>query len=305
MVAPSNVETCELSSRIGTGIAEAALLGLDGSTDPGVLEMAGRYLGSLIAPCDAVELAEVDTFQRAPDRSLAGEGGSGQPGSFLFPAYLDERYGASGPGAMVTSLVAISDQPAPADKASWPDDPTVFDALRSTFKYREMSLGEVMLDFDVARAFMGSRSDDAHMLDVDRFGDLGRVRIEWSVPYASLPRRVAATRPVDALGASYVWLDMKDAPKDAEVTFLADWEAPFLFRWSLVKVAKDGSELSRTDVAPIFGEYHAERSIRDLGDLAGILVVGENDGEWSKAIPFEPGAPRLLPKSYTVTLRKE
>ncbi len=300
---PSTDATCAPSSRLARAISEAMILGLDGSTDPGVLAMAGSYLGTLVAPCSTLELEDVDTFQRAPDRCLADDGDAGQPGSFLFPAYLDERYGAGGPGAMITSLVAISDQPAPPDRASWPDKPTVFDALRSTFKARGMALDDVMLDFAVARAFIGSRSDSGHMADVDRFGDLGRVRVEWSVPFASLPRRLAPTRPLDALGASYIWLDLKDAPKDAELSFLFDWELPFLFRWSLVKVAKDGSEITRVDVAPIFGDYHAERTVRDLGDVAGILIVAENDGDWSKSQPFEPGESRLLPKSFTVTVR--
>ena len=303
-VAPSSSGTCEMSSRIGTAIAQGALLGLDGSTDPGVLDMASRYIGTLIAPCSATEMAEVDAFQRAPDRCLTGEHHGGQQGSFLFPQFLDERFGASAPGAMITSLIAISDQPAPADKPTWPDKPGVFDALRSTFKANNTSLGEVMLDFDVSRAFIGSKSDDAHMFDVDRFGDLGRVRVEWSATYGSLPRRLAPTRPLDALGASYVYLDLKDAPAGADVTFALDWEKPFLFRWSLVKIGKDGAEMSRTDVAPIFGEYHAEKWIRDLDGVAGILVVVENDGEWSKSQPFDPGEPRLMPKSYTVTLYK-
>ena len=161
-----------------------------------------------------------------------------------------------------------------------------------------------MLDFDVARAFVGSRSDGAHMLDVDRFGDLGRVRMEWAVPYSSLPRRLAPTRPLDALGATYIWLDLGDAPPAAEITFAADWETPFLFRWSLVKIDKFGAEQTRIDVSPVFGDYHAERTVREIGDLSGILIVGENDGEWSKNLPFDPGEPRLLPKSYTVTLYK-
>ncbi|MFO0612587.1 MAG: hypothetical protein U0414_08375 [Polyangiaceae bacterium] len=302
-VGPERRAGCAAPARIATLVAEAALLGLDSSTDPGVLEMSSRYLATLVAPCAIVEMGEVDTFQRAPERCLVSDGQHAQPGSFLFPQYLDEKYGAQGPGTLTASLVAISWQKALADKSSWPDEPDFFDGLRTTMIARGSDLGEVMLDFAVERAFLGSRSDEGHMIDVARFGDLGRPRLEWSVAYDSLPRRLLPSRPLDALGATYIWLDVSKAPEGATFTFEADWERPFLFRWSLVKVRKDGSEDTRIKVAPVFGEYEAARVVQNLGDLAGILIVGENDAEWSKSQPFDPGEPRLAPKSYGVTLR--
>jgi hypothetical protein len=71
-----------------------------------------------------------------------------------------------------------------------------------------------------------------------------------------------------------------------------------------VKIDATGAEAGRGDVGPIFGEYRAEKELRVVGGLSGILVVGENDAEWSKSQPFDPGEPRLMPKSYTVTFYK-
>lgn len=302
-LAPSAHDGCTYATRVATLIAEAGLVGLDASVDPGVLEMSSRYLATLVAPCDVVELAEVDAFQRAPERCLVSDGERAQPGSFLFPQYLDEKYASAGPGTLTTSLVAISWQKPRAGQSTWPDEPDFFDGLRTTLRARSLDLGEVMLDFAVERAFMGSRSDEAHMLDVARFGDLGRPRLEWVVGYDSLPRRLLPSRPLDALGATYIWVDLSKAPDDAALTFQADWENPFLFRWSLVKIRKDGSEDSRIKVPAVFGEFEAARVVHNVGGLAGLLIVGENDAEWSKSQPFDPGEPRLTPKSYGVTIR--
>lgn len=322
VVPPSVGGACDADQSLARAVAEASLLGLDGAADRATSSMSASYLATLISPCGVAEMEAVDTFQRAPDRCLAGASPSSvaaeeavtglpepyaalhtaEPGAFLFPKFLDERFGGRAPGTIAFSLFAVAAHRSRGDGPFWVDDPGFFDALRSTLKYSRTSFGQAMLDFAVDRAFMGTRDDGAHLDDVARYGDLGRVRFEWSVKYASLPRRLAPARPLDALGSTYVWLDLDGAPTKGEITFVADWEVPFLFRWALVKIDKSGGEAGRIDVAPVFGEFHAEKTVRDLDGLAGLLVVGVNDGEWSKAEPFAPGEPRLDPKSYMMTL---
>ena len=313
---------CDEAQRVARAIGEATLLGLDGAADRGVVSMSASYLATLANPCSSAEIEAVDVFQRAPDRCLVGMNASrviaeesvtqvpepesalhtAMPGSFLFPSFLDARFGAQGPGTIVASLFAVSAHKSPSGAPMWIDDPNFFDALRSTLRSQHTSFGQVMLDFAVDRAFMGSRSDGKHMDDVARFGELGRVRFEWSAQYSSMPRRLAPARPLDALGSTYIWLDLASAPPSAELTFVAEWEVPFLFRWALIKVDKSGADAGRIDVAPVFGQFRAEKTVRDIDGMAGILIVGVNDGEWSKAQPFDPGEPRLDPKSYLVTL---
>jgi hypothetical protein len=151
---------------------------------------------------------------------------------------------------------------------------------------------------------VGSRSDGKHMVDVERFGDLGRVRFEWSVPYGSLPRRLAPAVPLDPTGMTYLWVDLADAPPGAELTFVADWELPSVLRWSLVKVDKDGVEAGRVDVAGLFGASHVERTVVKLDGLAGVMVVGVNAGSDDRGHPYDPDEEPLMPHSYTVMLAK-
>lgn len=298
-LAPEDIAGCRGRHHVASGLARAGLLGLDASTDPATLDLAGEAFAVIAAPCSTLEIETVDTFQRAPERTLTGDGITAQPGSWLFSHFLDARYGTGVPGRIAAALVAIGGQRTARAPV---DEPDPFDALRATQKARGGSLGDTMLDFAVDRAFLGSRDDDAHLPDVAYFGDLGRPRIEWNVAFTSLPRRLAPARPVEALGATYVWLDLQGAPADAEITAVVEWEQPVLFRWTFVKIGKEGSEKGRVDVAPVFGEFRQERTMRDLQDLAGVLMVGVNEGEASRKDPFDPGGPQLAPRSYLLTI---
>jgi hypothetical protein len=57
--------------------------------------------------------------------------------------------------------------------------------------------------------------------------------------------RLAPLRPIEATGATYLWLDLAGVKEDAEVTFVADWESGVLFHWALVKVDKAGFEVGQ------------------------------------------------------------
>jgi hypothetical protein len=128
------------------------------------------------------------------------------------------------------------------------------------------------------------------------------VRFEWSIPYSTLPRRVTSGPPIEPTGMAYLWVDLAGAPKGAELTFVADWELPALFRWSLVKVNKDGAEAGRIEVAGIFGSSHAERTVVGLDGLAGVLIAGVNVGSVDRSHPFDPDEQPLMPHAYTVML---
>jgi hypothetical protein len=160
----------------------------------------------------------------------------------------------------------------------------------------------LLLEFAVARAFVGDRSDGAHLVGTERYGAAGRVRFEWTVPFGSLPRRLAPGAPIAPTGATYLWIDLGGAPLNAELTFVADWEVPAVFRWSLVKVDRRGAERGRVDIPGVFGSTHAERTVVGLDELAGIVVVGINAGSDDRSHPFDPSEQPLMPHGYTVTL---
>jgi hypothetical protein len=296
---PSARSGCEAARDVAHAIADAIAFRFDAGIEAGALSMASSYLASLAAPCESAELAAIDDFQRAPERELAGGAMGALDGSLLFPWMLDDLYGASRP--VILSLVAIARQKTPPGSWQWNNEPDVFDALRATLKATGSSLDALLLDFAIARAFVGSRSDGAHLSDVARFGAAGRVRFEWSLPYGSLPRRVAPGAPIEPTGATYLWVDLAGAPKGASVTFAADWELPVVFGWALVKVDANGAEVGRTVVTAPHGQTHVERTLEGLDGLAGLLVVGSNAGSMDRAEPFDPDEP-FVPHSYLVTI---
>ncbi|APR83173.1 Hypothetical protein A7982_08522 [Minicystis rosea] len=301
---PSSRAGCEAPFHVAQSIADAIALRFDAGVEDGARTMSSSYLASIVAPCANVELAAVDDFQRHPERSfVAGDPGRAD-GALLFPWFLDEAYGRRTPGRVMASLIALSSQRTPPGSWSFRNEPDVFDALRATMKDRGSTLDQLLLDFAVARAFVGSRSDGGHLTDVERFGDFGRVRFEWSVTHDSLPRRLAPRGPIDPMGMTYLWVDTSSAPPSAELTFVADWELPSVFRWSLVKIDKNGAEAGRFDAGGIFGASHVEKTVVGVDGLAGVLVVGVNAESMDRSHPFDPDEQPLMGHGYTVMLVK-
>lgn len=293
---------CVYRHRLAQALAHASLLGLDAGAEPGGAALHASWLASIAAPCGVVEIAAVDRFQRTPERGLISGGPGRADGGMLLSQYLDEVYGNGSPGRVMTSVLAVSSQRTPAGAEHWHNEPDVFDALRLAARDREAELADVLLDFAVHRAFVGSRSDGQHLRDVRRFGDLGRVRFEWSVDYASLPRRLAPRAPIDATGMTYLWLDLGGAPAGASLTFVADWELPVLFRWALVRIGEDGTEEGRINVAGPYGKTQATQTLVNLGELSAVLIVGMNLGDIARDQPFDPDDAPHEAHGYTVTL---
>lgn len=296
--------SCFAPNAVAQGIARAVLFRFDAGLEDGTSAMTSTYLASLAAECPLAELAAVDDFQRTPERTLTSFAADAPAGSLLFPWFLDDVYGQSTPAKVVTTLISVAAQRSKPGSWEWSNEPDLFDTLRINTKARESSLDTLLLDFAIARAFVGSRSDAMHLTGTERFGDFGRVRFEWAVPFTSLPRRLAPTRPIDPTGATYLWIDCAGAPEGAELTFVADWELPSIFRWSLIKINKTGAESGRVDIAGVYGDSHVERSVAFLGGLAGLMVVGINGGSTDRGHPFDPDEAPFMPHSYTVTLAK-
>jgi hypothetical protein len=295
--------TWDCAGRAGVArvVAEAMTIGVDASLGEGERALVAGYLATLVAPCPALEAAAVDAFQRRPENALtSGERGS-LHGSFLFAKYLEDVWGLGQPGHLVASLVAIATQRSPSGPLLQ-NEPDVFDALRVTMRGLDKNLGDALLDFGVQRAFVGSRSDGVHLADSAHYGDFGRVRFDWSVPFGTLPRRLAPLRPLSSTGMTYLWLDLAGAPGDAELTFVFEWELPCLFRWALVKVDEGGAELGRLSIPGLFGATRVEQTVRDLAGVAGLVVVGVNVGDIDRTNPFDPDDAPFEPHAYEVTV---
>ncbi len=293
---------CAAASGLTRALAQGVLLGLDAAQHSGTLALHSSYLASLISPCHPLEAAAIDRFQRTPELALTVGHPDRFEGTMLLSSYLDATYGVGKPGAVMSGLIATSTQHTPAVATHWRNEPDIFDALREVLPRRGEQFGDLLTDFAVARAFVGSRSDGAHLPDTERFGDLGRVRFEWSVGYDSLPRRVGPLRPVQPTGATYLWLDLAKAEPHSGVLFVAEWEESFVFQWCLVRVDAEGREIGRSTIGGVFGKHLAQQTINDLGDAAGLLIVGTSLGNDDRSNPFDPdvGPPREA--AYEVTL---
>ncbi len=293
---------CDLDFDIAREAARAMIFRFDAGAERGMVAAASSYLASIVAPCAARETPAIDAFQAAPYRAITEPAEGPASGAMLFPMYLEENDGTGDPGRLLLSLFAIAAQKSDPSSPHYQNEPDLFDALRSSMRFRRASLDELLLGFAVDRAFVGDRSDGAHLRATDHHGPAGRVFFEWSIPFATLPRHLAPLHPLEPTGAAYLWLDLSSAPKDTEITFVADWELPAIFRWSLVKVDKNGSETGRIDVAGIFGTTHVERTVVLREELAGILIVGTNAGGLDRTEPFDPDAAPFLPHGYEITL---
>lgn len=298
---PAAPFACDSDAAVARGLARAAMLRLDAGIEDAALAMAETHLADVVTDCASASIPAVDDFQRFPERRLGFRHADEAAGAFLFGRYLDDTYGIGVPGGVLASLLAVSAQRSPRDALHFANEPDLFDALRSNARARGKPIEDLLLEFAVNRAFVGSRSDDGHLVDVAKYGDAGRVRFEWNIPHGTLPRRLAPLRPIEPTGATYLWVDLQGAPEDIDLGFVADWEAGVLFHWAVVKVDAHGIEMGRITIAGIRGATHAERSIVGLRGVAGLIVVGVNVGSIDRSHPYDPDELEMA-RSYTVTL---
>ncbi len=294
---------CELASDVARAVAQAALIGLDPGADGATLGIGSSQLAAVVAPCFRVEAAALDQFQRAPERALVEATPSTFAGAALWADYLEETYGKGGPPRLWTEFVALEGQRTPATSFVWISEPDVYDILRRLLHGLGSSLDEAGLGFAVARAFVGSRSDGNRLADTERYGDLGRVRFDWSVPITSLPRRLR-TRPIEATGATFGWLDTAGAVDTDGLVLVAECEHTYAVRWALVTVDGEGKELGR-HTAGRWGDDTVQISLSSLKDVAGVLVVGSVAGHDDRELPFDPDEGSVATAVCEVTLRRD
>lgn len=292
---------CDSGALVARALARASVLRIDAGIEDSALAMTESYLADIVTDCATTSIAAVDDFQRFPERTLGFHAGDEASGAILFGRFLDDTYGIGVPGGVLFGLLSVAAQHAHASRNHFANEPDLFDALRSNARARGKPLDDLFLEFAIDRGFVGSRSDDGHLVDVAKYGDAGRVRFEWTIPLSSLPRRLAPMRPIEALGTTYLWLDLKGAPENLDLAFVADWEAGVLFHWAIVKIDAQGIEMGRITVAGIRGSTHAERSLVGLRGVAGLMIVGVNVGSIDRGRPFDPDEQELA-RSYTVTV---
>jgi hypothetical protein len=302
--APAGCVRTNLTAR---ALASASAWGVDAGESPAFRESNAAYLAELVAPCGTVTSDLIDEFQAHPERALAAPRSRSPAAAMALAWYLDVALGSGAPGIVPTALAAISTQRTPLGSLRWHNEPDTYDALRSTLKARTpaSSIADFWVEFAIARMFMGSRDDGVHFAETAFTGSAGRIRFDWNVPYASLPRRLSPERPIDPTGATYIWIDLAGAPKQTRLVFRAEWEAPVPFRWALVRVGSDGAETSRVLVTSQQKATAAEKNLDALEGLAGVAVIGVNVGDLALDDPFDPDHAPYEPHSYVLTVAAE
>jgi hypothetical protein len=303
MAPPGASPGCGPELEVARVLAEALLLGLDSSVGDGVLAMQSSYLATLVSPCSSAEDDAVDRAQREPDRALASFPRGRLAGSLLLPWYLDDHYRSRGAGGVMTALIALGAQRADPKATLLQDEPDAFDALRRATGDRDQSLDDLLLDFAVTRAFAGARSDGAHLSGTESWGDFARPRFEWSVPFASLPRRLGPSRQLEPTGATYLWVDTPE-PSVGGLLVQATWEPWQVLRWALVKVDAEGREVGRLADTGVYGHSTVQLAVEDLRGLAGVLIVGTYVGNDDRARPYDPDEPVAELADYELRLHR-
>ncbi|MEZ4442601.1 MAG: hypothetical protein R3B72_26140 [Polyangiaceae bacterium] len=296
---------CAFGAAVARATAEAVLLGFDAAQHASTLASFGSYVASRLRPCHAVELAAMDRFQRQPYRALTEAERDQFTGSYVLPWWLDERWGTGLLGGVMAGLVATSSQTSPTADRWLTNEPDVWDALRKVLGARESSLGDLLVDLAIARAFVGDRSDGMHLPDTEWMGALGRVRFEWAVDYDSLPRRLAPAAAVEPTGATYVYLDLAKADPHARLLVLAEWETAYVFEWAAVRLDAQGRELSRRLAGGVYGQDRVELRIDDIDGAQSLLLVGTALGHDDRKLDFDPDRGPPHRQSYTLTIHPE
>lgn len=270
-------------------VARGAAHGLDAAETPAVGRALATHLTWLALGPDTDSIEAVDTAQSnthlAPLTRDATELSSA---GALFLAHVEAAYGSGRPGEAALSLYAQSRADDASTGLRWNNEPDLLDVLRHATGNEPSRFADLALDFAIARAFLGDRSDGLHHPDAAWLGTFGRVRFDWNVSFSSLPRNLAALRPLEPLGSAYVWLDLAAAPPDTELGTSFSWEAPVRFRFSIVAVDAAGRELQRFDVPFFSSGTQVERTVRVPPGAAGLVFVALNLGGVSADYPFDP-----------------
>jgi hypothetical protein len=295
-----------LLERVATQcVAEAIALRLDASETPDSRRGYATHLWLSVGAPTAIDLAGIDLAQSTPQVATATRELTESSALLaLFLEYLESKRSTAGPGQLATGLFALAASRTGAAQMSWNNEPDVFDVLRHSIGNNRVAFGQLLGSFAVARGFLGDRDDGTHWPRMEWPGAFGRVRFDWSIPFSTLPRRVASVHPVEPTGAFYLWLDLDHVPSGAALGVQAEWEAPVPFKWEIVRVGRDGRELSRIDVPYQETGTSFEQRVVDLEAAAGLIIAGINVGDTEINYPFDPDIAPFEGQRCTVYLAR-
>lgn len=287
-------------------IAEAIAIRLDASETPFSRRALASELWLVVGAPTSEDAARIDDTQAHPERAIVARDRTPYAeGAALFDEFLAIARGRSAPSDVALAMYALSAGPPSANGFRYVNEPDVLDVLRATFGPKPTDFAKFIGDFAVARAFVGNRDSEATFPALDWVGDFGRVRFEWSVPFSSLPRHLAPSRPVEPTGSTYLWVDLDEPHEGASLAFRAEWEPPAAFAWQLVSIDAEGHVQHRVDVPFLERETRVQRTMLDLRNARGVLIAGTNLGGLGPSYPFDPDFEPFEPHAYDVYLVRQ
>ncbi len=318
MLVSEDLDGCALDTAIARETIRATLWRAAPATDPATAHAETAYLARLMVPCSLRELEGVDTFQAHPEVSIAGSldplGGdpdAGEPatdyelGASVFYWWLDWSFGNS-PGSVVRALWSLAPTRTPMGSGRWVCRPDGFDVLRASFKgalTTGSTVDDLLLDFAVAREFLGTRSDEEHLPETASLGSAASVRSDWEIAWPVAPRRLASGRGVEPTGAAYVGIDCSSAPSGARLRVEAEWEEHAKLLWAALKLDAAGHEVASVAIPSAERATEAHITIVDLEHVAKVVLVVTNTGD--PLDPFDPNDPVWEPHGWVVSVVAE
>ncbi len=315
-----------LDALAATTLARASLLSVAPATDEGSARAQAAYLAQLAFPCvTAFDIDAFAAFQTRRERAFTDVHASDDTASVdrerpVAPSHEDALFskGASlvwnrldwafsrSPGALVTATWALHPTMTALGATRWNDEPDTVDVLRESFKgalHTKSTVDDLWLDLAIARAFVGSADDGLHVPELRTVSDLGRLPVDWEIPWPNAPRRLSPKGPVYPTGASYVIVRREGARPSSRLRVEIDWEEHALFRWAFVKLDARGFELGRVVIPTTERATEARMTLVDLQHVDRVMLVGVSVGD--PAYRFDPDDEVWEPHGWLLTIAEE
>lgn len=284
-------------------VGEAILRRLDAGATPHAARAFSTHLWWVTGRPTALDVEALDNFQASPERApLRRDLNALSEGAAAWFELLEATRGRGSALGMASAIMTLAASTTPTDSPRWNNEPDAFDVLRATLNDDPFQVSQLLNQWSVRRAFVGSRDDGSGAKNLRWGGDFGRVRFDWRMKYSELPRRVAAKYPLEPAGSIYVLLELDDVALGATLGFQAEWEAPVAFAWTMVLLDKEGHELRRLDVPFKEAARSTEQRLSNFEVAAYVLLVGTNMGGIDRDHPFDPDIAPYEPQSCTVYL---
>jgi hypothetical protein len=284
-------------------LGEAIALRLDAAETPHVRRAFATALWWIVGSPTTLDYEAIASVQSRPERSiLRRERDATSEGAALLFEYLEHTRAEGEPGTLAAALLSASAQKTSPGAFRFDNEPDYVDVLRHTLGNQRGRLVALFRDFSIARTFVGARDDGLHLPSLGWSGRFGVAPFDWIIPFSSLPRRVLLSKPIEPSGAALIWLDLDQVPEGATLGFQAEWEAPVAFGWAFVRIAEDGSELSRVDVPFQQRANSVDARLTGLEGARAVAIVGTFLDEVSLEHPFDPDVEPFEPHSATVYL---